>query len=114
MNGQALSHAERVAANFPADSVEHKVALYHDHLEDGLGDVPADVYDHVVVLTRDPERESYSDYIERVGQSGDPVAIAVKVADLVDNLARCDGQFDGEAKPSLRGRYERALAELMR
>lgn len=107
-----LSHAKRVAANFPPGSVEHLVALYHDHLEDGFsGPVPSSIIGHVLVLTRGDD-ESYREYIDRVRLSGNEVAIAVKIADMQDNLARCRGEFAGDVNPSGVKRYEKALAIL--
>jgi hypothetical protein len=106
-----LTHQERVAANFPLDSIEHDVALYHDHLEDGLGEVPEHIRKHVLVLTRS-ETEDYKTYIERVRTSGDPVAIAVKLADARDNLSRCWGANDGYLNPNLARRYEYVIEQL--
>jgi hypothetical protein len=104
-------HAERVAANFPPDTLAHKVALYHDHIEDGLGPVPFEVYAHVLLLTREAD-ETYADYIDRIRGSGSAVAIAVKLADLRDNLARCRGDFGGFIKPHLARRYTTAILAL--
>lgn len=108
----AVEHCRRVASGFEPGSVEEKVALYHDHLEDGLEEpVPAEILEHVEILTRRAS-EVYADYIARIKASGDPVAIAVKVADLRDNLARCRGEHGGHIKPHLAPRYERALLDL--
>lgn len=106
-----MNHAERVASSFPAGTVEHEVALYHDHLEDGLGEVPDAIRVHVEVLTRRPG-EIYRRYIARVRRSGDAVAIAVKLADLRDNIARCRGEFDGVENLSRGRHYERVVSEL--
>jgi len=107
----AVEHCRRVASGFEPGSVEAMVALFHDHIEDGTDGVPAEIRSHVEVLTRQPG-EVYSDYIARVKASGDPVAIAVKIADLRDNLARCRGEHGGHIKPHHAHRYERALLEL--
>lgn len=108
----AVEHCRRVANSFEPGSDEEKVALYHDHIEDGQEElVPADVLEHVLVLTR-YDGEVYADYIARIKASGDPVAIAVKIADLRDNLARCHGEHGGHIKPHLAPRYEHALREL--
>ena len=108
----AIEHCLRVASGFEPGSDEEKVAIYHDHIEDGNeAGVPAEIRAHVEVLTR-AEGEAYSDYIARIKVSGDPVAIAVKIADLRDNLARCRGEHGGHIKPHLAPRYERALLEL--
>lgn len=107
-----MTHQERVAANFPVGSIEHTVAVYHDHIEDGLAGAVADpAVGHVWLLTRAPG-ETYARYIERIRDSGDPVAIAVKIADLRDNLARCRGEFDGYVNSNLAKRYELALRTL--
>lgn len=106
-----LSHAERVAANFPEGTWEHDVALYHDHIEDHLGDVPEHLLPHVQVLTR-RLAEEYFVYIERIADSGDLVAIRVKLADLEDNLARCRGKHGGVPNGSLAHRYGSAWAIL--
>lgn len=99
-----LEHQKQVASHFPVGSLEWMVALYHDHLEDGLGDVPPAVRAHVEVLTRRSD-EPYADYIARVRDSGDPVAVAVKIADAKVNLERSRGQ-------SLEKRYRFVLREL--
>lgn len=111
MSDEFPDHQRRVAACFPEGSVEHRVALYHDHLEDELGEVPDDIRAHVEVLTRDKD-DTYASYIHSVAASDDPVAIAVKVADLRDNLKRCSGEYGGEVKPFLASRYEWALIHL--
>lgn len=97
--------------NFPLDSIEHDVALYHDHLEDGLGAVPEHVRSHVELLTRH-QNEPYKTYIERIVQSGDAVAVAVKLADARDNLSRCWGANDGYLNPNLARRYEYVIEQL--
>lgn len=86
-----VEHPQRVA-----DSVgpEFKAAaMLHDVLEDTeiteahLRDVfPARVVDPVVILTR-RDRESYARYIRRIADSRNPAAIAIKIADLNDNLS---------------------------
>ena len=105
-----MTHQERVAANFPPGSIEHEVALFHDDLEDDLGPVPDAIYPHVLVLTRCGE--TYKDYIESVRDSGDRVAIAVKIADVRDNLARCNGEHGGYHNSNLATRYRYALKVL--
>lgn len=72
---------------------------------------PDAILHHVEVLTR-RDGEEYRAYIERVRTSGDPVALAVKVADASDNLARCEGHFDGYVNSNLANRYLYVLKEL--
>lgn len=84
-----IEHPLAVAAQLD-DGPARVVALLHDVIEDcgvsprqlrGAG-MPKSVVDSVVLLTRDPN-EPYLDYIERVKK--DPVAAAVKLADLAHN-----------------------------
>jgi (p)ppGpp synthase/HD superfamily hydrolase len=90
----------------------HAVGMLHDVLEDTeftaahllmLG-VPANVVNSVKVLTRG--EETYGQYLDRVILSGDKVALAVKLADLRDNLR------DLPLGNSLHSRYEAALRRL--
>lgn len=104
-------HQERVADNFAPESLAWTVALYHDHLEDGLGPVPTEALDAVQILTRRPG-ERYFDYIRRVRDSGDRMAIAVKRADLFDNLARSQGEHGGTKSADRVRRYTQALEML--
>lgn len=107
-------HRDRVADNFPVDSMEWLVSLYHDHLEDGDKEpVPLHVLSHVALLTRRPGT-TYMEYIDRMKNAGDPVAIAVKLADLADNIERCEGKHGGFVNSNLRNRYlhaRKALSE---
>lgn len=112
LGGSAREHCRRVANAFEPGSDAERVALFHDHIEDGVDEpVPAEILEHVKVLSR-RSGEVYADYIARIKASGDPIAIAVKIADLRDNLARCRGEHGGHIKPHLAPRYERALVEL--
>lgn len=91
-----FGHLYRVANRMSRDK-EKAVAYLHDILEDydytdvTEGDLrkffPEDIVDAVVDLSRKPN-ESYFDYISRV--KANPLARAVKIADLIDNsnLAR--------------------------
>lgn len=88
------------------------VGLLHDVLEDTAvraGDllvvgVPQEVVRSVITLTR--RDETYGEYVDRVILSGDWIAIAVKTADLHDNLR------DLPLGSSLRSRYEAALRRI--
>lgn len=104
-------HQRRVADNFRRDSVEHRVALFHDHIEDHLGLVPEGIRSYVEILTR-RRGETYRSYISRIVESGNRVAIAVKLADARDNLARCRGEHGGSINSKLAKRYEKAIEAL--
>ena len=107
---EVLAHTLRVVARSGGDIV---VAYLHDVVEDSRTTIQ-DLRDFgfneatveaVEVLTRDP-LVTYAEYIERVRHYGG-AARAVKIADLEDHLAEVD-----TLKPSLKGRYDRALAAL--
>lgn len=93
------------------------VAALHDVLEDtafkvqDLWDLGVDrqVVKDVVMLTRHADRiaETYSEYIDRIANSGSEIVIAVKMADLQDHLRDTTAISD-----SLVVRYERALAKI--
>jgi (p)ppGpp synthase/HD superfamily hydrolase len=95
-NGEPYyNHVYRVAEQFASDNHPENgvVALLHDVLEDCKD--PAVLNDLKIVgektmatlklLTRVPG-ETYFDFIHRIAASGDQTAIAVKIADLKDNL----------------------------
>jgi (p)ppGpp synthase/HD superfamily hydrolase len=92
--------------------VARMVGLLHDVLEDtdvAAADlltrgVPLEVVDAVVILTRGDE--TYGQYIDRVILNGNATALAVKRADLKDNLR------DLPLGNSLRSRYEAALRRI--
>jgi (p)ppGpp synthase/HD superfamily hydrolase len=93
------------------------VAVLHDVLEDTpLGPeelrsegLPGEVIEAIIVLTR-YEGTSYEEYIERVARN--PIARAVKVADIVDNLAN-NRRLPATPEVAARiARYERALRRL--
>jgi hypothetical protein len=107
-----LDHSQRVANRCWSDTAK-AVALLHDVIEDTdctereLAElVGADVARSVAIVSR-AQGETYMEFIERVAASGDADAIMVKTADLLDHLSQRD-----TLKPSLRKRYERALAVL--
>ena len=97
-------------------------AVLHDVIEDTevvLDDLrsigmPYAVIRAVDLCTRLPDgaqdRPTYRDFILRIRESGDPIAIAVKFADINDNLGRLH-----EQPPDAQGiarRYHAALAVL--
>jgi hypothetical protein len=106
-----ITHVERVVAAVEGDKAK-AVAWLHDVLEDS--DITTDelrsegisngVIAAVELLTRTPPYE-YASYIDRIKSTGDPLAVAVKLADLRDHL-------HPNCPERLRPRYERALAVL--
>jgi (p)ppGpp synthase/HD superfamily hydrolase len=96
LNRTKDNHPWRVA-HMAQTRDEYIVALLHDVIEDGqatwaslgspsLGLSVAQVH-AINLLTRcDPQMESYEAYIDRICQSGDALAMTVKLYDLWDHL----------------------------
>ena len=114
-----IRHVVRVAETVSDDA--RIAALLHDVLEDGdvaapelvAKGVPEAIVATVETLTR-RDGEPYEHYIERV--AADPVARAVKLADLADNLGRLQEWtkvVDEEAGARQRERYTRARERLL-
>jgi (p)ppGpp synthase/HD superfamily hydrolase len=105
-----LRVAEAVGDN---GAVAAAVALLHDVIEDTMhtGDdlrklgVPAAVVDRVQMLTHAKDAD-YAAYIAGLVESGDYIAMRVKLADIRDNLA--DGIVSAEKKV----KYGSAVVEL--
>lgn len=103
-------HLLRMAARFDIPE-EKAAAVLHDLFEDteldgddllNLG-IPEPIISTINVVTRRPD-EQYNWYIVRVANSGDTLALAIKIADLEDHLE------DTTAIPeSLEKRYRAAL-----
>jgi (p)ppGpp synthase/HD superfamily hydrolase len=86
-----IGHPLRVMGRMSGE-LERMVAALHDVIEDtsltaqdlAAAGVPARVVDAVLILTK-ADDEPYERYLHRIVDSGDPVAIAVKHADIADN-----------------------------
>lgn len=109
-----LRHGLAVASR--VDGYEQKlVAILHDAIEDEACEYneleDAGLSLHVVyaveILTRWNPDESYQTYIDRIANSGNTIAITVKLADLATNIERMD-----EAHQSLLERYVKATTQL--
>lgn len=108
-------HLTRVAEHVAPLGPEYViVGVLHDILEDTP--LTLEALEHVIgkdlaksvnVLTRVGEGETYAEYINKVSESGDPIAIAVKNADLADHLRDVKS-----ITPSMVKRYEAALAAI--
>ena len=117
-----LFHITRVAMAVATDE-ERAVAILHDSIEDSTGIFEAnvhfakifrvygkDVADAVKLLTHD-ESEPYMDYIRRL--SVNPLARAVKLADLADNMDEERlGRLPENDRARLRTKYRKAWAYL--
>lgn len=111
-----IDHLCRVAERMPTSDLRI-VAWLHDILEDTYTS-PSQIHEAfgaeigaaVDAITRKPT-ESYSDYIRRVGEN--PMARAVKIADLIDNsnLSRLSSVTLEDVKRQRK--YNRALTYLL-
>lgn len=112
-----IEHVERVAAR--VEGVEAKaVAWLHDVIEDcmpsrehGILALEAAgfsqrVLSAVWLLTRAGEHKDYEPYLQRLEGAGHDIAIAVKIADLTDNLRP-------SCPPTLRAKYEAAMQRML-
>lgn len=118
-----ILHPLRVMLRMKTEE-ERIVAVLHDVIEDtevdeselyrwGFSDA---IIDAVSLLTRRPieghgEKPSYQEFIRAVVATG-PLAIEVKIADLLDNLMP-GRELPGPEGARLRARYSEALAELL-
>jgi predicted metal-dependent HD superfamily phosphohydrolase len=106
-----LAHLVRVASRFEGGSTVGLAAWLHDSIEDGYATedelrelhFPERVIENVLIVSR-RDGEQYFDYIDRVRNSGNVEAMAIKIADLRVNLARA--KVD---RFSLVSRYQKAL-----
>lgn len=97
---------------------ERIVAVLHDVLEDTDATVQdlyrnfgAEIALAVLFLTKD-ENEPYENYITRLKLAKNPLSIAVKIADLRNNLHTIENIPDLDKRKRLKERYERALKVL--
>jgi hypothetical protein len=105
-----IGHIERVAAE--VSDAAKPAAWLHDSVEDTkqtresllAQGVSAATLDAVDLLTRDPKKETYDEFITRIAESGNAIAIEVKLADLHDNLR---GGGYGSTK-----KYQKAINQL--
>jgi len=107
-----FNHVYRVAQKVSQDPIEVAAAYLHDTVEDRRARPESilfvfgqEVYDIVMLLTRGAE-ESYKDYIKRIIDSGNIIAMRVKLADNEDNISSCTpGLFSLELEQRLLDRW---------
>lgn len=112
-----LEHVRRVS-DYARTSSQYFVALLHDAVEDGLCDW-SDIaelnlnlreMEALELLTRNKEGQTYAEYIENIANSGNLVAIIVKINDIRDHLRPED--IDN-LTPSHIKRYTKAHEQLL-
>jgi (p)ppGpp synthase/HD superfamily hydrolase len=107
-----IKHVERVVDLVEGDNAK-AVAWLHDVIEDSPNTaddliargMPIRIVAAVALLTRHERTETYADYIQNIKDRKDPLAIAVKLADLKDH-------FRPNCPARLRPRYENAWKTL--
>jgi (p)ppGpp synthase/HD superfamily hydrolase len=111
-----ITHPVRVASKFDHDPDLKTVALLHDILEDTditedqlRKQFPAQVVDAVVVITK-RKGQAYEDYLAKV--KANKMALAVKLADIADNMSRLDQLTDLSTRERLTQKYLSAMKVL--
>jgi hypothetical protein len=107
-----IKHVERVVDLVEGDNAK-AVAWLHDVIEDSPNTaddllargLPMRIVAAVALLTRHERTETYADYIQNIKDRKDPLAIAVKLADLKDH-------FRPNCPARLHPRYENAWKTL--
>lgn len=119
-NGRVYyEHPIRLATQCESDE-EKIVALLHDVIEDttlkaidleNYG-IPKNCVDSIIILTKGKE-EPYGEYIRRVRDSNNQIAIKIKILDLKDNsnLTRINVLIDKDLKRTLK--YIKSLEILL-
>lgn len=115
-----ICHAMMTALYVNASPIVRAAALLHDVIEDTSVTIedlkrysfPKEVVDAVDLLTRPKDEASYTDYIRKIVESKNAVAIQVKIADLTDNLSKTRTEED-VLNTIQRSRYEKARVQLI-
>jgi len=106
---EQMSDEASICAAFLHDVVEDTAITFEDLIERGI---PVEIVEAVRLLTHD-EAVPYMDYVRNIRDSGNRVAIAVKLADLRHNSdpARRTGE-SGEETAARLARYRAAIEML--
>lgn len=104
-----IEHPKRVASKFTHDPDLETVALLHDILEDTVvtekqlrTQFPKQVVDAVVVITKKGGQD-YEQYLHLV--KSNKLALAVKLADMADNVGRLHLLTDPATRDRLTEKY---------
>lgn len=90
---------EEKIAGFLHDVVEDSDITFNDLLKEGI---PTGIVNAVRLLTHEKETD-YFEYVQRIIDSGNPIALQVKYNDLQHNYSR------GKAYPELQAKHGKAL-----
>lgn len=90
---------EEKIAGFLHDVVEDSDITFDDLLKEGI---PTGIVNAIRLLTHEKETD-YFDYVQRIIDSGNPIALQVKYNDLQHNYSR------GKAYPELQAKHGKAL-----
>ena len=111
-----INHPTRIAAKFVDDPDLQSISFLHDVLEDSEVTeedlrklFSSHIVDAVVAMTK-RDVQSYDEYLKQV--KANEMALAVKLADVEDNMSRLDQLTDLETRRRLTEKYERALEML--
>jgi len=104
-----MSDEASICAAFLHDVVEDTEITFDDLIERGI---PAEIVEAVRLLTHD-EAVPYMDYVRNIRDSGNPVAIAVKLADLRHNSDPARMGDEGEKTVARREKYRAAMEMLL-
>ena len=111
-----IGHPIRIAETFPDNSDLQSISYLHDVLEDsgeteeGLKALfPSHIVDAVVAITK-KQGQSYDDYLGQV--KANEMALAVKLADIEDNVNRLYKLTDAATKERLTEKYQHAFRVL--
>jgi (p)ppGpp synthase/HD superfamily hydrolase len=112
-----ITHPTRVAAKFVDDPDLQSISFMHDVLEDSTVTenelrklFSSHIVDAVVALTK-KEGQPHDDYLKQV--KANKMALAVKLADIEDNVSRLDQLSDSATKERLAEKYQHALKALI-
>jgi (p)ppGpp synthase/HD superfamily hydrolase len=103
-----MSDEASICAAFLHDVVEDTEVTFDELIERGI---PAEIVEAVRLLTHD-ESVPYMDYVRNIRDSGNPVAIAVKLADLRHNSDPARMGDEGEKTVARREKYRAAMEML--
>ena len=112
-----IDHPARIAATFVDNPDLQSISFLHDVLEDSavteeyLRELfPDHIVDAVVAITKQ-DGQTYDDYLKHVRAK--EMSLAVKLADIEDNVSRLGQLTDAATRERLSVKYQHALRVLL-